>query len=222
MNPENTRVPQIIELLKFKACTKQSVYKKTIEVFKHMKKIAASIATVIDGEIQSVDKSVDVEYINVSDFEFQIKFSGDLLVFSMHSNITIFPDEHVLNKNPYILEDPRRGFFGGIVVYNFLADSLKYNRMMDPGYLLARLFVNDDMHFYIEGVRQLNFLHPDISKNVLTEDILQLFIESSMIVSLQEDSEMPNFAQDRVISVQQKLSKMMLGNVKKVGFKMSN
>lgn len=218
---KDSKVPQIISLLENKACTKQFVYRRTIEVFKRLKKIAAEIASVIDHEIQEVDKTVDVEYINVSDFEFQIKFSGDLLVFSMHSNVVTFPNEHVLQKSPYILEDPRRGFFGAIVAYNFLADSLKYNRMMDPGYLLARMFLNKDDHFYIEGVRQLHFLNPDIAQNKITDEILRNFIESTMLASLEEDSEMPNFEKERVISVQQKLSKTMLGNIQKVGFKMS-
>lgn len=218
---QDSKVPQIINLLKHKACTKQFVYRQTIEIFKRLKKIAADISNVIDHEIQAVDKTVDVEYINVSDFEFQIKFSGDLLVFSMHSNVVTFPNEHVLQKNPYILQDPTRGFFGAIVAYNFLADSLKYNRMMDPGYLLARMFLNKEEHFYIEGVRQLHFLHPDISQNVLTDEILRNFIESTMLASLEEDSEMPNFEKERVISVQQKLSKTMLGNIQKVGFKMN-
>lgn len=218
---QDSKVPQIIKYLEHKAVTKQLVHRKTIEHFKRLKKVAADIANVIDHEIQEIDKTVDVEYINVSDFEFQIKFSGDLLVFSMHSNIVTFPNEHVLQKNPYILQDPTRGFFGAIVAYNFLADSLKYNRMMDPGYLLARMFLNKDDHFYIEGVRQLHFLHPDVSQNVLTDEILRNFIESTMLASLEEDSEMPNFEKERVISVQQKLSKTMLGNIQKVGFKTS-
>lgn len=213
------RINQIGNLLAFKASTKQAVYRNTLALFKRLKKVAASIVTEIDDKIE--DKHVEVEYINVSEFEFQIKFSGDLLVFSMHSNVMTFPQGHILHKSPYIQEDSRRGFFGSIVVYNFLADSLKYKRLNDPGYLLARMFINIDNNFYIEGVRQLHFLHPDIAQNELKHDILCQFIESSMIVSMEIDSEMPNFEQERVISVHQKLSQNMLGNIQKVGFKMS-
>jgi len=213
------RINQIVKLLSFKASTKQAVYRNTLALFKRLKKVAASIVKEIDNRIE--DEDVEVSYINVSEFEFQIKFSGDLLVFSMHSNVMTFPKEHILHKSPYIQEDSRREFFGSIVVYNFLADSLKYKRLHDPGYLLARMFLNIDNHFYIEGVRQLNFLHPDIAQNKLKHEILCQFIESSMIVSMEIDSEMPNFEQERVISVGQKLSRGMLGGIQKVGFKMS-
>ncbi len=218
---QDNKVNEIVELLKFKACTKQKVYRGIQETFKRMKKIAADLANEIDHKIQDVDKAVDVEYINISDFEFQVKFSGDVLVFSMHSNIVAFPDNHILKKNPYILEDERRSFFGAIVAYNFLADSLKYKRMGDPGYLLGRFFINNENHYYIEGVRQMEFLHPDVSQNILDDEILKQFIESAMVAALEIDSQMPSFEQERVISVHQKLSKSMLGNVQKVGFKMS-
>ena len=219
---DNSKIKEIIDLLKFKACTKQKVYGDIKEVFKKMKKIAADLANEIDHQIQAVDKAVDIEYINISEFEFQIKFSGDVIVFSMHSNIVTFPDEHILHKSPYIKEDPKRGFFGAIVVYNFLADSLKYKRMADPGYLLGRLFVNNEAHYNVEGVRQMSFLYPDIAKNVLSDEILEQFIESAMVASLEIDSQMPPFEKERVINVHHKLSKNMLGNIQKVGFKMSS
>jgi len=219
---ENSKITGIIDLLKYKACTKQKVYTNIKEVFKKMKKIAAGLANEVDSRIQAVDTAVDVDYINVSEFEFQIKFSGDIIVFSMHSNVVTFPEKHVLHKSPYIQEDPKRKFFGAIVVYNFLADSLRYKRMADPGYLLGRLFVNNELHYSVEGVRQMSFLYPDIAKNILSDMILQQFIESAMVASLEIDSEMPPFEKERVINVHHKLSKNMLGNIQKVGFKMSS
>lgn len=220
MESQNTdNVTQIIELLKYKAVAKQKVYRGIQDVFKRMKKVAANFAGQIDQQIQQVDHAVDVEFINVSDFEFQMKFSGDVLVFSMHSNIVTFPKEHVLFKSPYIQQDKRRSFFGAIVAYNFLADSLKYKRMADPGYLIGRMFVNIDEHFYMEGARQWGFLFPDISQNKLGDQILLEFIQSSMIAAMEIDSEMPSFEQEKMISVHQKLNQRMLGNIKKVGFK---
>ncbi len=221
MESQNTdNVTQIIELLKFKAVAKQKTYRGIQEVFKRMKNVAADFAGQIDKQIHKVDDAVDVEFIDVSDFEFQMKFSGDVLVFSMHSNIVTFPKEHILFKSPYIQQDMRRSFFGAIVAYNFLADSLRYKRMADPGYLIGRMFVNIDDHFYMEGVRQWSFLFPDISQNKLEGDqILLEFIQSSMIAAMEIDSEMPPFENEKMISVHQKLNQRMLGNIQKVGFK---
>ncbi len=212
-------IKAIVNLLGSKASTKQAVYRNSLALFKRLKRVAAAIVKDIDEKIE--DENVEVAYIDVSKFEFQIKFSGDLLVFSMHSNVMTFPQEHILYKSPYIQEDERRSFFGSIVVYNFLADSLKYKRLHDAGYLLARMFINIDNHYYIEGVRQLHFLHPDVARNELKHEILCQFIESCMIASMEIDSIMPNFEQERILSVQQKLGRSMLGGIQKVGFKMN-
>lgn len=213
------RLDLILGQLKNKASAKQAVYRDALEVFERTKKIAGELTSELATKMADIDKHVLVEFRDIGKFEFQIKFSGDLLVFSMHSNTVIFPAEHVINSNPYIQEEPTRRFFGAITVYNFLDDSLKYKRMNDPGYLVGRMFTNRDEHFYIEGVKQLNFLYPDISKNVLTDEILRVFIESCMMAALEIDSSMPPFEKEKVISVGYKLSQNMLGNVQKVGFK---
>jgi len=216
------RLDLILEQLKGKASAKQEVYRDAVVVFERTKKLAAEITEELAAKMAEVDKHVFVKFRDIGKFEFQIKFSGDLLIFSMHSNTVIFPDEHVINKNPYILEDLSRRFFGAMTVYNFLDDSLKYKRMNDPGYLVGRMFVNRDEHFYIEGVKQLNFLYPDISQNNLSDEILRVFVESCMIAALEIDSSMPPFEKEKVISVGHKLSQNMLGNVQKVGFKIGD
>ena len=71
------------------------------------------------------EKGVEVEYSSKGKFEAQIKFSGDTLLFHMHSNIFDFPSVHPLYKTKYVKEDKSRAFCGVINVYNFLSDSLK-------------------------------------------------------------------------------------------------
>ncbi len=216
------RLNIILDQLKEKAVTKQEVYRDTLSFFEKTKKLAEEITLELAAKMKEVDEHVIVEFRDIGQFEFQVKFSADLLVFSMHSNTVIFPTEHVINKSPYILEDPSRRFFGAITVYNFLDDSLKYKRMNDPGYLVGRMFTNKDAHFYFEGVKQLNFLYPDVAQNKLSDGTIKVFVESCMMAALEIDSSMPPFEKEKVISVGYKLSQSMLGNVQKVGFKMSD
>lgn len=65
----------------------------------------------------------------------------------MHTNVFCFPPEHAVGKSSYVLETPTRGYCGMIQAYNFLSDSLKYQRLSDIGYLLARLFINAEGNF---------------------------------------------------------------------------
>jgi hypothetical protein len=216
----NDKIELIVEALKEKACLKQKIYRATLVVFQEIKDIAEGLAVELDSRFDQIDNSVHIEYKEVNEFEFHLKFSGDLLIFTMHSNIVTFPEEHILSKSPYVQEDSRRGFFGHIMVYNYMADSLKYNRLNDPGYLLARMMLNLDLHFYIEGVRQLNFLYPDIAENLINKDILRLFIEDAMITAIGHDLYAPTYQEIQMLPLGAKLQNQMVSGGSKVGFQM--
>lgn len=215
-------MPEIVQALKNKAVVKQAIYRNTLEIFGHMKDIASKIATGLSGVFKDVDKNVIIEYKEVNDFEFHLKFSGDLLIFTMHSNVLRMPPEHIVHKSPYVAEAPVRGYFGEIMVYNFMADSLKYNRLNDPGFLMARMLMNVDGHFIIEGVRQLAFLFPDIAQNKITGPILGTFIERSILLAIEQDLVAPNFQKIQVIPLGQKIANQMVHSGNKVGFVQAN
>ncbi len=215
------KVEQIVAALGQKASIKQAIYRNTFEIFQHMKDHASKIADYLSEKFEKVDPNVKIVYKEVNDFEFRIRFSGDMLIFTMHSNVTTFQHEHVIFKSPYIKEDENRAYFGQVMVYNFMADSLKYNRINDPGYLLARMMINQDNHFYIEGQRQLAFLYPDIAKNEISEDMLSDFIESAMLLAIDQDLYVPSFQKVQIIPLSQKLKNQMVAGGNKVGFQMS-
>ncbi len=222
MNIDPKKLSQVVNLLNEKACVKQRVYRNMLQFFGKMKDTANILVEDLTDKITGLDRTVEVKYDEIGQFEFHVKLSGDLVVFSMHSNAVTFPENHILTNNDYILEDPRRKYFGALMVYNFLADSIKYRRVYDEGYLIARMYVNFENHFYIEGVRQLNFLYPDIKTNVLTDSIFSEFLESTFIASMDNDSIMPAYEAEKTITVGQKLNQSMIGRVEKVGFVMSS
>ena len=210
----------IVAALKDKACLKQKIFRNTLEVFQHMKAIGKALANALDEQIQSIDKSVVVDFIDKGKFEFHLKFSGDLLMFTMHSNVQTFGEEHLISKSPYVIDNKDRSYFGSIMVYNFMADSIKYNRLNDPGYLVARMLLNVDGHFYIEGVRQLNFLFPDIAVNKISPELLKVFIESTMLTAIEQDLYAPSYQDIQAIPLGAKLQNTMKGATK-VGFQAS-
>ena len=92
---------QIIELLKSKASVKQEVYRKTRGIFADFQKNLKEKAKIINTEI--VDKKVQVVYSSDGDFEAKLKFSGDTLLFHMHSNIFELPQSHSIQKTKYVM-----------------------------------------------------------------------------------------------------------------------
>jgi hypothetical protein len=209
----------IVATLRDKAILKQHIYRNTLEVFQRMKAIGRDLTRRLSERFVDVDKEVVIDFVDDSEFEFTLKFSGDVLIFTMQTNVQTFGEEHILRKSPYILKDDHRGYYGAITVYNFMADSLKYNRLNDPGYLLARMVVNFENHFYIEGVRQMSFLHPDIAENIIDEPTLQSFIEGAILMAVEQDLYAPAFHDVQFIPLGLKLQDQMAGAAK-VGFQM--
>jgi hypothetical protein len=215
---------EIIELLEKKACTKQDVYRKTQSIFSDLQKLLKAKAISLSKEIANKDKCVKVLFSSKGRFEAQLRFSGDTLLFHMHSNVFDFPSEHAIHKTKYVKEDKLRSFCGVIHIYNFLSDSLKYNRMNDEGYLIARIFINKDSHFFVEGDKQLGFLFNDFVKQVINTDELERIINSAMIYSLNFDLQTPNINDVNVVSVHEILemnTNQKIRTAKRLGYKFS-
>jgi hypothetical protein len=215
------RLDAIFDGLKQKSTAKQAIYRNTKETFDKLRVISKDLVIRLAKRISPLDSSVGIEYRDVNELEFHIKVSGDLIIFVMHSNIVTFPDDYDLMKTDYVEEDFKRRFFGHIMAYNFMADSIKYSRMNDPGYLLGRLLINIENHFYLEGVDQMNLEYQDIAKNVLTDDSLLLMVESSLIAAVNNDLMAQDLEDIRKITVKQKLDNQQVSKAQKVGFNFS-
>lgn len=215
------KLNMIVSALSEKATVKQLIFRNTKAVFAQLKSEAETLVAQIAEKMAQVDDSVEVEFKDVNEFEFRIKFSGDLLMFTMHSNVTAFTPEHILSSSPYINEDYRRGYYGTIMVHNFMADSVRYNRLGDMGYLLGRMMLNFEGHFYVEGMRQFGFLYPDIAENLISAEVLRFFVEYGILMAVNNDLTAPDYQSIQVIPLGQKLANQMVFGGEKLGFRMS-
>lgn len=212
----------ILKTLKEKSKIKQHVYDNSLEVFKTVKEILQEIVKEYNKELLKEHKKVLLEYKDRGAFESEIRVAGDLLVFNMHSNIFEFDKNHGIWKTKYIQEDNFRSFCGIINIFNFLSDSFKYNRMDDVGYLIARIFVNKDKHYFVEGKRQLAFLYNDFEHAEINKMEIKNIIESSILYSLDFDLFVPPYDNVKVVTVSQmreRINKSKTQTGKRLGFK---
>ncbi|MBF9255353.1 hypothetical protein I2I11_18795 [Pontibacter sp. 172403-2] len=215
------RLDDIINGLHQKSKTKQTIYRNTQQTFNRMKEISQALVAELTERVTKQDAEVLIEYRNLNEHEFHVKFSGDLLVFVMHSNIITFPDDSEIMQSVYVQEDFRRRFFGHIMAYNFMADTIKYNRLDDPGYLVGRMLVNIENHFCIEGVRQLDLSFEqasDIARNEITDKTLRVIVESAMIAAVNNDLMGQDISEIERITLKQKLENTHLTRPHKLGF----
>ena len=219
MNSEKS----IVKLLKEKSCTKQNVYKITKEVFAEIQEILSAKAIRLNNAVSDTD--VHVSYEESGDFDAKLKFSGDTLLFHMHTNIFDFESSHQIHKNSYVQQDLMRSFCGIINIYNFLSDSLKYNRLNDVGFLIARIFINKDKHFFVEGDKELGFLFNDFINQKIDKVQIDNIINAAMEYSLNFDLETPDFKHVKMVSVHEILeinNNHKIKTSKRMGFKFSN
>ena len=214
---------KIIDLLNNKSSVKQEVYRLTKEHFGVFQQVLEEKVNRLRDCI--TNKDVTISYEESGDFEAKLKFSGDTLLFNMHTNIFDFESSHKIHKTKYIKDDKMRSFCGLINIYNFLSDSLKYNRLNDAGFLIARIFINKDGHFFVEGEDELGFLYNDFVKQKITRDAISAIIDSSMLFSLNFDLQIPKFNDVKVVSVNEVMSidnRHKIKTAKRLGFKFSN
>jgi hypothetical protein len=215
---------EIIDLLQQKASTKQAIYRITQSVFSDFQKALNQKAKRIATAVATKDKCVEVKYSSKGKFEAQIKFSADTLLFHMHSNVFDFPSTHAIHKTKYVKEDKLRAFCGVIHVYNFLSDSLKYNRVNDIGFLIARIFINKDNHFFVEGDKQLGFLFNDFINQQIDTQQINKIIDLLMVYAINFDLQTPNFNDIKDVFVHQILdmnNNQKIKTAKRMGYKFS-
>jgi hypothetical protein len=211
---------QIISLISQKAVLKQKIFDKTFETFNLLKKLLVELEKEYNKKLKTEDSRVVIEYKNDGLFQCELKVAGDILVFNMHTNIFEFDRDHRIWSIPLAAKDKDSTYSGIISIYDFLADSFKYNRTEDFGYLIARIFINKHKHFFVEGKQQMGYLSEKFGDEVLTKEKLRGIIEAAILYSQKFDLLVPPYEQVSVIQVQQKLESRKQGiqTGKRLGF----
>ena len=183
---------------------KQEVYRKAVSSFALLKEVLKELADDYRERLRNkVDDNVLPVYQEKGPFEAEFRLGGDMLIFSMHSNVFVFNREHPIWKLDYIKANPMNSYCGVFNIYNFLADSFKYNRMEDLGYLIARIFVNRESHFFVEGKRQSGELVKDFGSDEMTKEYMKEILETAIQYAIDFDLLVPPYDQVKIVTVEQ-------------------
>ena len=215
----------IVETIQSKSILKQNVYDNTLTVFSMLKEILPELAKTFNSKLSGIDNRVMLEYEDMGLFDAQLKVSGDLLLFHMHSNVFEFDRGHGIWKTSYIQADKTASYCGIINIFNFLADSVKYQRLDDLGYLIGRIFVNKDMHYFVEGKRQLGYFYNNFGKDIIDREALLNITKLAMQYSLDFDLLVPPYDAVKMVSVDvitQKIQFSRLKTGKRLGFQFNS
>lgn len=218
----NQSQPELFEVLREKALLKKEVYRQTLSAFNLFRSSLMDMVGAYQDKYNGSKPVILVEFRDRGEFELELRFGGDVLIFMMHSNIFEFSRTHEVMKTSYIRDEKSRSYCGMISIYNFLADSFKYNRMNDIGYMIGRVFVNKDAHYFIEGKRELGRLYNNFVTSELTNDTVSQIIESAVLYTINFDLLTPPYDDVKLISVaeiQASLDSLMIKTGKRLGYR---
>ncbi|HOC47105.1 MAG TPA: hypothetical protein PKG68_00110 [Bacteroidales bacterium] len=215
----------IVDTLKGKSVLKQKVFDNTATAFLMIKDILKNLARDVNSTLSGVDQRIRMEYTDRSTFDAQLKVAADLLMFSMHSNIFQFDREHPAWKTAYIQKNRFNSYSGIINIYNFLADSFKYSRLDDLGYLIARIFINHENQCFVEGKRQMGMLFTNYGNEAFSQESLKKIVYTAINYSLEFDLLVPPYDTVKIASVGQAESKIQHSRLitgKRLGFQFNS
>ena len=226
MADENTQSKVlIVDTLRSKSVLKQKVFDNTASAFMMVKEILKNLARDVNSNLTGIDPRIRMEYTDRSTFDAQLKVAADLLLFSMHSNIFQFDREHPAWKTAYIQKNKYNAYSGIINIYNFLADSFKYSRLDDLGYLIARIFINHENQYFVEGKRQMGMLFTNYGSEEFSADSLKKIVYTAINYSLEFDLLVPPYDTVKIASVGQAESKIQHSRLitgKRLGFQFNS
>lgn len=220
MRKRDLKNETVLEYLTQRSLLKQDVFevsKKSFSLFKERleKKITDFLS-------QSKSDRVRLKYDEKGDFESHAFVGSDLLIFNMHTNVFCFPPEHSIWKTSYVEKDRDLAYCGVIHIYNFLSDSFLQGRLNDSGYLLGRIYINKENHFFIEGKGELGFRYRDFINAEFTEQVMDEVIDSAICHAAEFDLLTPPAEMISTVSVQQMQvysSSLQLKTAKRLGFR---
>lgn len=201
---EQSNYNLILQKLEDKASLKQQIYRNTMDVFALTKKAMSKLASKLHQDYTVKNPTVEITYKDAHQFEAELKFSGDLLMLSMHSNVFNFEEGHRIYSSSYVKSDPTLSYCGVIYIHNFLADSIKYNRLSDEGTLVARILINKEKRFIIEGEGQLGFIYDSFSEEEISEEALTCVLEMAILECINTDLQLPSYDNIKDITLYQK------------------
>lgn len=213
----------ILETLHEKNRLKQLIYANTISGFDLLRQAMEKVFNDFKPEVESwTEPTARWKLQDVNAHEFSLTFGSDVMILNHHSNVFQFERSHPQWQTSYLKADEQRSYFGVIHVYNFLHDSLAYNRQEDYGYLIARIFINKDNHFMVEGKRQLGFLYNRFSEDAISLEAFEKVLHTCLLYSLDFDLLLPQYDQVKLATVEQvkAYTKLAMGRTgKRLGFR---
>lgn len=180
----------IVSLVGPKAKLRKQVEANITEGFETLCSVLQQMA---DEYSEALGPDVAVRYERRASHVALFTLDADVLVFVQLTDVFNFDRDNQALKTPYVKEDAQRAAVGIVNVYNFMTDSFKYDRDEDMGYLVARIFVNAEGAFFVEGKRQRGVGVDHFGEQKVDADAWRRFAETALKYAAESDALVPPY-----------------------------
>lgn len=208
----------IVNTLMPQAAIRRSVEEAVNEKFETLCSVLENLAAEYH---ELLDPNVVVKFERKARHVGVFTLDADVLVFVQLTDVFQFDREHEAMATEYVKQNPARSFVGMVHVYNFLSDSFKYDRDEDSGYLVARIFINGESGFFVEGKRQRNMGVAHYGEQQLTRDCWRKVAETSFKYAVEENPLVPPYEmvmQVDMATLKQYIMTSKIKTAKRMGF----
>jgi hypothetical protein len=197
----------ILDTLVEKSIVKQETYLVTLENFITLKKVKKYLIDNYRKQLKNSPQKIALNFTENGVFESSMQIAGDIIIFNMHTNIFTFDQKHWIWQTDYVKQNELNAYCGVINVYNFLADSFKYNRLTDYGFIIARIFINREGYYFLEGNPNFGSFNDNFGKKKLDMASMRELAQSIIQYSMEVDLVVPPLENIQVATVDQMLDK---------------
>lgn len=182
------RTKDILATLKTKTAIRNRIESMLVGKFDELRNVIRNITLEYNQALDAEsDLGLQLTSKLAGDHVIQLEIGEDMLLFVRHNSIFQFDRDHGVWKQDYVTQDPSRSYSGIISVYNFLSDSFRFDRDEDLGYMIARLFINAEGAFFVEGKRQRSMGVDSFGKCAIDAVHLRKFVETAMRYAIDFD-----------------------------------
>ncbi|MCF0191376.1 MAG: hypothetical protein HUJ96_08955 [Marinilabiliaceae bacterium] len=183
----------LISLIGAKGELRSIIQKNAKACFDELEVVLNNIVSNYNSKLKDSKAHLSVE--RPSERIYKLIVDDDTLIFSLQSGVCAFDREHDAWKTQYVVENNARVYVGVINVYDFLTDTFKYEREEDAGYMIARIFVNMDNHFFVEGKRQRGMGVANFGTLEMSRDNMLKIVETAVKYAVEFDALVPPYEQ---------------------------
>lgn len=141
------------------------------------------------------DPRLEIKFHERNEFESGCTVAGDYILFHLHTNVfRIDADAAEDELSRHLDKFPDRAYCAVFHVYNFLADSFRFERPNDAGYLAARIFINAEREFFVEGIGGLTAAFGSFPDSVFDEAATDEVLMTVIYEALNFEMVVPEYA----------------------------